>query len=486
MTWALSWAAALAPFALGFLVLSHIAPSLERASRFLLAGLSYGLGLVVLGWLSLVSSMLGYQLGGTEITLLVALLGLTLAWQRRRRDTSAPSLAQGGELGYGRATRALCLALVAWVAFRTALTVATCLLEPLVEWDVLAIWGFRAKVLSHETLLHTTHFESPHLAYSNLDYPLLWPFALSFVFKVTGSHDPTLIKALGAALTMAFAALFYGVASRRRDRVSALLAVAVLASIPMLQTQLLRMTADPPLAFLFFGAVSSTYLAVRDQEPELFKISGLFALGVILTKNEGLALWFVLFFSALLTPTVHWLKRRSDAPELFRRALWLGVLPAVLALPWLWFRATLPKLNVDYLSRLDEVTVSGAFGRIGVILQGWATYLGANADWLGVWILVAVVAVTSRERSGTGLRWLLATGVLPLVLYSGIYMVTPLGVAAHMEVSASRLGLHVLPVLLFFTFETLHHEVHWPWLSSPSAAARSEHDEPHPEPTAAR
>jgi len=46
-----------------------------------------------------------------------------------------------------------------------------------VEWDAFAIWGFKAKVLTHEALRPTpAYFHDLTLSYSHLDYPLMVPF----------------------------------------------------------------------------------------------------------------------------------------------------------------------------------------------------------------------------------------------------------------------------------------------------------------------
>ena len=216
----------------------------------------------------------------------------------------------------------------------------------------------------------------------------------------------------------------------------------------MMQTQLVRLTADAPLAFLVFGMVACIYLAQRDERPRLFYVAGIFGLGVILTKNEGLVLWLMVLTSALASPARAWFRQRSDLAELRRRALSLGVLPLLGALPWLVLRSTLPKLNIDYAARIGDSSLVLAFERLPSIVANWTLYLGAWRDWLGVWPLAAiVVGLTVRERHRTGLGFLLASVALPLVVYTGVYMFTPLELAGHMDVSASRLGLHVFPVL---------------------------------------
>jgi hypothetical protein len=95
---------------------------------------------------------------------------------------------------------------------------AVSLLEPLVEWDVIAIWALKGKVLLHESVNGSAYFHDVSKAYSHLDYPLLWPLAMSWVWCWAGEPNLEVVKALAPALLCALAALFYGLLGRCHSR----------------------------------------------------------------------------------------------------------------------------------------------------------------------------------------------------------------------------------------------------------------------------
>ena len=83
------------------------------------------------------------------------------------------------------------------------------LLEPLVEWDVLGIWALKAKVLLHGPVIASDYFRGLSKAYSHLDYPLLWPLTIAWVWSWTGQTDLLAVKVVAVALLSGFILVSY-------------------------------------------------------------------------------------------------------------------------------------------------------------------------------------------------------------------------------------------------------------------------------------
>jgi hypothetical protein len=425
-------------------------------------GLGFGLGLLAVPHALFLASLLGLTPGwGIGIGVALAAWGAAFA-VRGRTALAAGMLARAepaavrsrGRVALEWALRGLILAscgLAGWLALE----------EPLVEWDVLAIWAYKARILLGAPLFPGDWLADPTRAYAHLDYPLLWPFAMSWIWTGAGSADLLAVKWLAPALLFAFAATFHALLSRSVDRTTALLFTALLMGTPMLLSQSVRLQADVPLAYFASAAGALVYLWLRGRCPDGVRLAGLFACGALLTKNEGMALYAVLGAATAVA-----LCFRGDAKLRRSAALWLLGLPALLTSPWFALRAGIPKLHEDYASRLAPPMLWENAGRIPEILSGALGYLGAPQDWLFVWPALALLLVATAGHwwRRPALLYLLALAELPLLLYVGVFAVTPWQPAVLMEAAASRLLLHSFPLQLLLAAEIVRSAALLPWL----------------------
>jgi hypothetical protein len=425
------------------------------------AGLGFGLGAIGTSTFSLLASLLGAQAPAWPM-----LAGAAVLWLAARRLRPAPGAGAAAPRAGGR-WRALRAALLGYLGLWLGLLAALCALEPLVEWDVIAIWGYKAKLLLRETIAETSYFGDATRAYSHLDYPLLWPLVLRGTWSFVGHADVAAIKLVGVALMLAFAGAFHGLLSLGRDPLAALLATALLVSVPIWQAQVVRLGADAPLAYFWLLCAGCSYAWLDGGGAGLLRLAGVFAVGVLLTKNEGIALFGVLAASGIAT-----LLAGGGRARLPRFLAWQVALPLLVTAPWFVWRARVPQLAEDYAARIGPGNALAHAERLPEILTRTGSYMLVPEDWLLVWPLVALACAIGIGRlAGRPLVFLFLCAQLPLAVYAYVYAVTPWELADLMEVSASRLLLHVLPLELWLVCELARRGCAWPWSDARAAAA---------------
>jgi hypothetical protein len=412
-------------------------------------GLSFGFGLLILTVTLFIASLCGAK--PTPVTGLIEailLLGIVVAI---RRDNLAHWLPHKSEQDTSETLSLRVLAGVLFVFVIGILFVvsAASLLEPIVEWDVIAIWGLKAEVLLHEPVITSRYFSDLPKAYSHLDYPLLWPFAIAWVWSCIGSVDLVKVKVLAPTLLASLLFLFFGLLRRKASRPHALFFTAVLAAIPMLLTQTSRMLADAPLAFFALGAFVCTYLWLESGHPDDLRIASTFAVGMLFTKNEGIGFWFIL---GIITATGLAAERRIKLLQ--SAGLWLGAVPVLVMLPWFIFRSGIPKIHEDYGGRINPVYFLGNLSRIPDMLGSSIRFFLNWNDWLLFWPLAFLLLIlTPMHSCRRPMVFLLAGAVLPLLMYGYIYIITPWNLSNLMDATANRLLLHVAPLWVFLFAE---------------------------------
>ena len=378
---------------------------------------------------------------------MISLLGFVVGTQRGKLCHWLPQKDEGLDEGFWmrKSERALILFIVALVLVVSAVA----LLEPLVEWDTMAIWGLKAKVLLHEPIIISPYFSDVTKAYSHLDYPLLWPFAMTWVWSWIGNADLVKVKVLAPALLTSLLLLFFGLLRRKHSRLRTIFFTAALAGVPMLLTQTARLMCDVPLAFFALGAFVCCYLWLESKQPDDLRIAATFTVGMLFTKNEGIGLWLILGVMLIIT-----LLTERRIKLLRPAAIWLGVIPALVTLPWFIFRLGIPKVHEDYGDKINPIYFLNNISRAGEVLANSVRFFFNWDDWLIFWPLALLLLILTPTQSlRFPLRFLLLAAVLPLLMFGYIYVIAPWDLKELMEVTANRLLLQIAPLWVFLLAE---------------------------------
>ncbi len=315
------------------------------------------------------------------------------------------------------------------------------LLMPLYEWDAFAIWGLKAKVLYCEGL-SSSYFNSPNLAYSHLDYPILVPLLMSAgIFSIASDSSDATCKYIFPLFYLAFVFLMYTAARRRLGQRHALLLTAIFASTPALVRWSGAGTADMALSFLYAGSI--LYL-INFFETEKFYdlgISIICSICCALTKNEGLPLVIINFVALLIFSSKPLFSMKNlKAPALYFTA------STIFYLPWLIFSQDIPKIHENYIGNLTIARFAGNLDRLQLIIPEMLLQFLSLKSWGLIWLLAIVAAVAGRKsflEKPVLLLWFLFIG--HILLYMLIYIIYPFELAKLIPETIERLYLHLMP-----------------------------------------
>jgi hypothetical protein len=279
------------------------------------------------------------------------------------------------------------------------------------------------------------------LSYVHPDYPLLLPFGIAGMHALTGAFDSSFATVVVPILICGAVAVVYDEANRSIGGGAALVILATFLWTPAVLRWGATAGADVPLACFFAAALCRFRRFASTGARDDLLVFAVLAAALVFTKNEGLALAGFLWIAVLVDA-----RRR-------RRPLSI-VLPGVvcglfLSLPWIVFRGFLPKTHENYEARLEFGTVLENIDRLPDILAAF----GSNVVDVGLWgglfalLLISTLAVGWRIRSfAYWATWLICLG--QLVLYVLIHVVTPWDVNELLQMTATRLLVHVSPAAI--------------------------------------
>ena len=359
-----------------------------------------------------------------------------------------------GSRGRALFERLLALSLAALVATVTAVALA----EPLAEWDVLAVAALKAKVLLAEPLLTTSFFHDLSRAYSHLDYPLLWPLAIAWIWRWCGGPELLAVKLLGPATLLATLAALYGLVRARASRTTALVFSTLLAGLPMVQAQAARLLVDLPVGAFTLLVLAGLYLWWAERDAAALRLAGLGGAGLLTAKAEGLAIF------ALAAVAMAVAIRADRAPRAWRALAWFPGLSLLLAAPWLVLRLGLPNVHNNSGAELTPERFLAQIDRLPRLPLDAPRYFLSFADWLLFWPLaLGLLALCwPAWRRGARLGLVLAMHA-PLAVYALVFVVSPRPLPELFDTGLSRLLVHLVPSEVFLLAEVTRVAGFLPW-----------------------
>ncbi len=225
-----------------------------------------------------------------------------------------------------------------------ARTVAS-LLAPLNDWDGVCVWGIKAKVLFYNTVKTTDYFYKPEYAFSQPNYPLLWPFMYAWVCTVLGSWDDLGMLILNPVNLIVFTALLYGTLRRYVARTVALAVTAIMVSLPALVHYTECGQADVTLMVIFGAALFAMFDWMNHRRRDSLWLSAFLMGGALFTKQEGK----IVFVALLCAGCVYvFVAQRSNWKPLLGQLVMFAVIAVIWASPWLLFQRGIKDWSWDF------------------------------------------------------------------------------------------------------------------------------------------
>ena len=324
------------------------------------------------------------------------------------------------------------------------------LAQPLVGWDAIAMWLFKAKVFFDSGSVDLANLPPrPISATRHLDYPPLFSLMVATAWVLLSHVDDMVGKSIGFMfLISGVAAITASLLPLLGKRLTAMFAFLMVA-LPALQTSFVLPYymgyADYAVAVLMLLSLAHLYRSVRLGRDLDSGLAFLFAALAALTKNEGLP--FLLVIAVVFVFGAAWgrvKERETPSPLLFSVAA-AGLLPVV---AWQVY-TRVHGFNSDVLSLPHPAWTIGLLtSRARTIASFFFHLMNRNDDypWLAAgWIVATVLTVISRYRRLT-LVWaaLTAQGLT----YGIALLTTPNEVTFELNTAADRLVLQLVPSLL--------------------------------------
>ena len=340
--------------------------------------------------------------------------------------------------------------LVAFTVATLGFYLLNLLAQPLVGWDAIAMWLFKAKVFFDSGSVDLANLPPrPISATRHLDYPPLFSLMVATAWVLLSHVDDMVGKSIGFMFLIsgvaAVSASLLPVLGKRLTAMFALLMVA----LPALQTSFVLPYymgyADYAIAVFMLLSLAHLYRSVRLGRDVDSGLAFLFAALAALTKNEGLP--FLLVIAVVFVFGAAWgrVKERETPSLLLVSVAAAGLLPVV---AWQVY-TRVHGFNSDVLSLPHPAWTIGLLtSRARTIASFFFHLMNRNDDypWLAAgWIVATVLTVISRYRRLT-LVWaaLTAQGLT----YGIALLTTPNEVTFELNTAADRLVLQLVPSLL--------------------------------------
>jgi hypothetical protein len=410
----------------------------RRVSAVELAGLMLTLGPAGLASLLLLASLCGARPGRIIVLIFAAasMVVLILLWRRQR----LPKVHLPWDF---RRIDLLAIPLVLGLSIAVAYVWAMCVGFPLLEWDSIVIWGFKAKVLYYSALTpRPWYFTDLRYNYSHLDYPLLMPMMFAGAYGMMHQLNEYLARLILAILYIGQLLLVYVGARQFLPRVQSLMIAAVVLGAGYNIEQTLMSIPDIIVATFVAGTTVYVLRWIELRQTGEVVLAALFAIFAGITKNEGLPMAAVTAvvvcgFAISSARTRRWWKDP---------AIFCGIIVVGLGI-WLIWRAGIPHVDENYPGQLRGSILAANAGRIPLIVGSGLTKMADVSHWGGLWMLVPILAIVGYRgwlSARTIALWMLL--LAHLGIYVLVYVITPWEIRELIRVSMDRLLIHATPV----------------------------------------
>ncbi|MEO6631263.1 MAG: hypothetical protein ABIN13_06055 [Mucilaginibacter sp.] len=308
------------------------------------------------------------------------------------------------------------------------------------SWDAWAIWNLHAKFLYQTESWR--HMFSKDLAYSHLDYPLMLPSIVAFLWNGIGKASPFVPLLLSYGLLLAVPLYTYFSLRDAGLKWLPYVALAIFVVDNNFKELAISQCADTLLALLIL-MVFVQYNKLRNGDDKRALLLGFICASCAWVKNEGLV-FYILFSLCFIAANY---KQLAILKKYFAGV----ILPTLVMVSFkLLFAPANDLVSADnkHLSSISAVLTD--VGRYTTILEFWVTTL--INYYLYILILIFVVFILSRKL----FRMLPAVVIAALLLaYFVIYLITPHDLKWHLSTSVSRVFLHVYPAIVYLTLSSI-------------------------------
>lgn len=405
---------------------------------------SYGIGMGILSLVMFLLSLLKVRFGVLSITISLAIVVmpfLFLCFKSKDIFNKQTKMLQRKQLSFSRKLLiGLILCVFLFVLFQA-------LIVPLAAWDSWAIYGFKAKAFYLDKTVQAGFLKDTTKFYSHPDYPLLVPLAETWIYICLGTWNDQLVKILFPLYFISLIIIFYNNLKYYIDKKYSLLFAFFFVTIPQVISLGSSGYADLPLAFYYFTSLAFLIRGCEDFDKTSLFFSAIFAGLAAWTKNEGIvmAMFDLLIFLGVI------LVRRKMSRKNILLIVQYGLIIALIAGPWIWFKNSLGLANdVVNSNNLSLGNIIANLNRIPIVLTFMAKQVFSINSWNLLFMFSVVVIIFNFKRVVLLPNILVFLSLLFYVcVWIFIYVISPYDIKWHLGTSLNRLLLQITALLLF-------------------------------------
>jgi hypothetical protein len=305
-----------------------------------------------------------------------------------------------------------------FIVFAVLISILQALTLPMHMWDSIVIYGFKAKILFLEQTFKTPAFKDPEVLHYSTDYPLLIPYLEAGFYRWLGHADDRVIRLLFAIYWIAWLGIVNESLASRLVRHRARILLAFVATLPLFSNMYMGQSssgfADIPFAFYWMCFLLC-------PEP----LMPIFAVGCVFTKSEGIPLVLI-----------GWGLRKNF------RAIYSA---ALLLVPWLWIRHSLPHNSAHYV-RMPVWSL--IVPRIKLVGHYLFREMVEFRSWGLFWPLVVLGLIWPHLPTRRESKVLLAAVALQAMVYLAVYLMYAQNLKPLVPVTLPRLLIHTIGPLV--------------------------------------
>lgn len=308
------------------------------------------------------------------------------------------------------------------------------LLRPVTAWDAFSSWLLKSKVFYLDKGITPGVFQ-----YIESDYPLIIGLAGTFFYIIIGSINDRLVLILSSAFYIATGGIFFFWIKKQTTFRLALLFTFLLLSTQNLIRHGGRYEAGQADLALGYYVLAGTLLLleyISSKNGRVLVLCAIF-LGICsLIKNEGM------FFAACAAGVgiVYVIKNRIYKHLL---AFLFVVIPVI---DWQVYKVffDIPKLP-------QYITFTPHIERSWVIVKGFIYQMFNIQNWNLIWIGFAFsLAILVKGKKSYQVSILLFFILFQLFIYFGVFILTRVDPAEHIQNVFDRLLIHITPLVMLF------------------------------------
>ena len=267
------------------------------------------------------------------------------------------------------------------------------------------------------------------------------------------NFNDLLVKVLFPLNFLAFIAVFYSFLKKAlSNRLFALLFTFMLISIRQFGNYATNGYADMPMAVYASLTFLALYLWAGENNPVYFQTAFFACLFAMWTKNEGAIV--LLGFIVILLVRI-FAQNRNTGMRVFlnyKSAIFAALILGALFISWSVFKSSMgiknDVVNAQTFIKYDPFNI---LKRSFVILYEYQRQLFGIKYWNLSWAAFIILAgLGCKKLFSEANRYITIPIFFTLLCYTAIYLITPQNVEWQLRRSASRLLIHILPLVIFY------------------------------------